>query len=146
MTGPLFFDTNVLIYSLDPSDSTKRATALALIDRSLDEDRLVVSVQSLNECYRVLTGRRQLIPQQAARSFIDMLSGACNAPLSPDTLRLAWTLEDETNYSWWDCLLLASALLAGCTHFLTEDMSDAHEIRGMALVNPFARDLQPLFS
>lgn len=146
MTGRLFFDTNVLIYSLDPSDSTKRAIAVDLIDRSLATDRLVVSVQSLNECYRVLTGRRTIMPRSEARLFIETLGGACSAPLNPAAIRLAWTIEDETNFSWWDSLLLASARLAGCTHFLTEDMSDGIDIDGMRLVNPFTSDTRLLFA
>lgn len=143
MTDLLFFDTNVLIYSLDPTDSVKRRAAAHLIDHNLDTARLVTSVQSLNECYRVLTGRRKFVPPHRARSFVESLMPTCRAPLTTEAIRLAWTIEDETGYSWWDSLLVSSALLAHCNYFLSEDMADGHVIRGMMVVNPFAPDILP---
>jgi predicted nucleic acid-binding protein len=46
-------------------------------------------------------------------------------------------------YSWWDCLLLASAIELGCMHFLSEDLQDGEQIvaqgrRGLTIVDPFA--------
>jgi predicted nucleic acid-binding protein len=45
--------------------------------------------------------------------------------------------------SWWDCVLIASAIELGCTHFLSEDLQDGQRIvaggrRGLTIVNPFA--------
>jgi len=48
-------DTNVLVYAYDPSDPAKRAMAQSLIRQLVDEDRLIVSVQVLNEFYRAST-------------------------------------------------------------------------------------------
>jgi predicted nucleic acid-binding protein len=41
-------------------------------------------------------------------------------------------------YSWWDCVLLASARELGCTHFLSEDVQDGQTIEGLTIVDPFA--------
>lgn len=61
-----------------------------------------------------------------------------------DTL-VGWTevgiarrVQATTAYSWWDCLLLASALELGCTHFLSADLQDGHIIAGLTIVDPFA--------
>ena len=47
---------------------------------------------------------------------------------------------------WWDCLLLASALELGCTHFLSEDLQDGQVIEGLTIVNPFAHTPEEILS
>jgi predicted nucleic acid-binding protein len=47
-------------------------------------------------------------------------------------------LVERTGYSWWDCLLLASAIELGCTHFLSEDLQDGRSLQGLTILSPFA--------
>ena len=49
-----------------------------------------------------------------------------------------------TGYSWWDCLLIASALEAGCSHFLSEDLQDV--IGGLTIIDPFAHTPDQILS
>lgn len=98
---------------------------------------LVLSQQSLNECYRVLTVRRKLARSQA-REFIDVLVPFCTAPLDIDVLRRAWRVQDATGFGWWDCLLLGSALAAGCDVFLSEDLQHERTVETLTILNPFA--------
>jgi predicted nucleic acid-binding protein len=51
-------------------------------------------------------------------------------------LPLAWEVQDA-GFSWWDSLLVASALQAQCSHFFSEDMQHGREIFGMTILNPF---------
>jgi predicted nucleic acid-binding protein len=97
---------------------------------------LVLSPQSLNECYRVLTERRKL-DRRHVRDFIDILRPFCTAPCGIDVLRLAWRVQDAGEFGWWDCLLLGSARLAGSEVFLSEDMQHERTIEGMTILNPF---------
>jgi predicted nucleic acid-binding protein len=103
---------------------------------------LALSPQNLNECYRVLTQRRRLIPQDAARSYLALLVPWCIAPLDAETTVKAWAVQDETGWQWWDALLVASALRAGCKLFISEDMQDGRSVSGMRIANPFS----PAFS
>jgi predicted nucleic acid-binding protein len=146
MTGLLFADTNLLIYGVDPSDPGKRDIAVVLLRKAAAAGRLVTSPQSLNECYRVICQRRKLMPAAEARAFVASWFVTCDAEVTRESIRLAWDIEDGTGYSWWDCLLLSSAILAGCTHFLTEDLSDGHAIHGMTIVNPFTNDVASLLT
>ena len=63
-----FVDTNLLIYSLDPQEGERRRLAGDLLKNLADTDRLVLSPQSLNECYRALTERRGF-PRSDARAW-----------------------------------------------------------------------------
>jgi predicted nucleic acid-binding protein len=137
MTARLCLDTNILIYALDPADPVKRKVSADLLKMAISSRILTLSPQSLNESYRVLTERPKLMPVAAVRSYLDTLAPWCIAPLDAETTKRAWTVQDETNYSWWDSLMLAAALRAGCRIFVSEDLADGHEISGMRISNPF---------
>lgn len=137
MTARLFIDTNILIYALDPATPQKRATSADLLRRTINSHILALSPQNLNECYRVLTQRRQLVPRQAAQAFLAHLMPWCIAPLDAQTTVKAWAVQDEAGLAWWDALLVAAALRAGCKLFISEDMQDGQLIFGMRIANPF---------
>jgi predicted nucleic acid-binding protein len=137
MTDRLFVDTNVLVYSVDPRERDKRNLAAELIRAGLARGLLVTSPQTLGECYRALTRRSGLVPQREAREFVWSLTPTCTAPFDLENLPLAWNIETRTGYSWWDCMMLASALRADCTRFVTEDMEDGRMIDRITIVNPF---------
>ena len=137
MTARLFLDTNILIYALDPANPEKRKVSADLLTMAISSRILILSPQSLNEGYRVLSERRKLMPVAAVRSYLGALAPWCIAPLDAETTKRAWTVQDETKYSWWDSLMLAAALRAKCRIFVSEDLADGHELEGMRISNPF---------
>jgi predicted nucleic acid-binding protein len=138
MTGLLFFDTNLFVYAMDPSDPVLRTLSMALIGRARTSRRLVVSPQILNECYRVLVHRRRLVGSAMAETYLSAFHGACTAPLDLDTHRMAIALEARHQLSWWDCVAVASALQAKCDFFVSEDLNDGQVIESLTVVSPFA--------
>jgi len=138
MTGRVFVDTNILIYALDPADPAKRQVSADLLRQTIANRTLTLSPQSLNETYRVLVQRRQLMPVDAARAYIRTLAPWAIAPLDAKTTERAFAVEDETGYNWWDCLILAAALQAECRLFVSEDLQDGREVAGVRIANPFA--------
>jgi predicted nucleic acid-binding protein len=109
----------------------------ALILRLIADDRFVLSPQSLNEFYNVARGPKVAMPVQAARDFLRTLMPYCKAPLDARTTGMAWEVQDRTGYRWYDCVLLASALSAGCHLFLSEDMQHGRVLGDMRILNPF---------
>jgi predicted nucleic acid-binding protein len=118
----------------------KRATSANLLRQTIGNHTLTLSPQNLNECYRVLTQRRRLVPKEAAQSFLTLLIPWCIAPLDAQTTVKAWAVQDEAGLQWWDALLVASALMAGCKLFISEDMQDGSLISGMRIANPFSAE------
>jgi len=137
MTARLLIDTNILIYALDPAEPAKRATSADLLRRAIASHTLALSPQILNECYKVLTQRPTLVPPEAARSYLTHLMPWCIAPLDAQTTGRAWAVQHESGLEWWDALLVASALMAGCKLFISEDLQDGSVISGMRIANPF---------
>jgi predicted nucleic acid-binding protein len=137
MTARLLIDTNILIYALDPAEPEKRANSADLLRRTIANHTLALSPQNLNECYKILTLRRRLVPPDAARTYLTHLMPWCIAPLDARTTARAFAVQDEAGLEWWEALLVASALMAGCKLFISEDMQDGRVISGMRIVNPF---------
>lgn len=146
MTGRLFVDTNILIYALDPAEPAKRKVSADLLRTAINSRILTLSPQNLNECYRVLTQRRRLIPVDEARAFVRLLAPWAIAPLDAATTIRAFAVQDETRASWWDSVLLSTALAAGCRLFVSEDFSDGYEIGKMRVANPFAPEFMRLLA
>jgi predicted nucleic acid-binding protein len=141
-----FADTNLLIYVTDPAIPRKRQQARDLLAEIIRRHTLVLSPQSLNECYRVVTEKRGLIPRNDARRFIGAWLPFCTAPYDFDVTQQAWQIEDGYGFSWWDCMLLGSASLAGCEIFLSEDMQHEQTVAGLTILNPFKLGPSALFT
>ena len=108
---------NVAITLIDPEEPEKRALAADILERIAASRALILSPQSLNECYRIVTDRRRIMSRADARRFIGALSSFCVAPSGYEVTRQAGRIQDATNFVWWDCMLLSSALLAGAEYF-----------------------------
>lgn len=142
-----FVDTNILVYALDPKEPKRRRQAADLLRATITNRMLVLSPQSLNECHRVIIAdRRRLMQREEARHFVAALSPFCAAPAGFEVTREAWRIQEAAGLGWWDCLLLASALLSGCKVFFSEDMQHAQHIGDLRLLSPFNLDLQILLN
>ncbi len=132
-----FADTNLLVYTMDPEEAAKRLRAKDLLTRIVSHHTLVLSPQSLNECYRVMTEKRGLMPRNEARLLVWAWSEFCTAPYNFDVTQQAWQIQDQHGFDWWDCMLLASASLARCDLFFSEDMQHEQSVAGLTILNPF---------
>ena len=132
-----FVDTNLLVYAIDRTVPAKQGLAADLLKRIVSEHTLVLSPQSLNECYHVVAIRRRMASVAEAQRFLWSLSDFCTAPYDFTTTQLAWAIGHRHRFGWWDCTLLASALLAKCDLFLSEDMQHERKIERMTILNPF---------
>jgi predicted nucleic acid-binding protein len=46
-------------------------------------------------------------------------------------------IQAETRYSFYESLILASAIHGGCEILYSEDFQDGQRVRGVQIVNPF---------
>lgn len=147
MTGPVFVDTNVLVYARDQADPAKQAQAEAWLRRLWRDDVGRLSWQVLNEFY--VTATQKLSPcltrEEARADVRDLL--AWN-PISVDgeVTRAAWRLQDAYPLSWWDALIVAAAQVSGCAYLLSEDMQAERNYGGVEVVNPFDRTPESMFT
>ncbi|HEV2363890.1 MAG TPA: hypothetical protein VGS12_06785 [Caulobacteraceae bacterium] len=62
-----------------------------------------------------------------------------------ETLSAALGLAVQHQLQFWDSLICATAVRAGCTLLLSEDMQDGFAWRGLTIANPFAAALHAMF-
>ena len=126
-----FFDTNILVYTTT-SDRRKQQAAACLSRRG------VASIQVLNEFVHV--ARRKLRidwPQieialtEFRASFDEIL------PVTLNTHDSAVALARDHGLAFYDALIVAAAIEAGCDTLFTEDLQHGRSISGLTIVNPF---------
>jgi predicted nucleic acid-binding protein len=128
-----FFDTNVLVYAF--LDLEKRKPALDALAVGG-----IISVQVLNEFTHVAHKKRKR-PWPDIESAISVLR--LRFPeimaITVITHQSALAIARDHNLSFYDALIIASALEAGCDTLYSEDLQDGRRLPGLEIVNPFAR-------
>jgi predicted nucleic acid-binding protein len=134
-----FIDSNVFVYLFDETDDRKRDTAERLVDSALQTQNASISFQVVQETLNVLT--RELptpMTAEGAKRFMEQVL----APLwrvSPRSALYHHALEIQARYRYgfYDSLIVAAALDAGCTRLYSEDLQDGQRIEGLSIENPF---------
>jgi predicted nucleic acid-binding protein len=137
LAGSVFFDSNVLLYARDRSDAAKLHAAEIWLSEITLRESATTNLQVLNEVSNVLFKKRKDLSAEEVFSIVDDFAVLGASPVTWHEVLTARSIRTDTGYSWWDCLLLASALELGCSHFLSEDLQDGLEIGGLTIINPF---------
>ena len=134
-----FVDTNILVYARDSSDPVKQSRADEVLRVLWKKRTGRLSFQVLQEYYVTVT--RKLKPglrSAEAREDIRDLLAWVPSQVGTSILETAWEIEDSVGLSWWDSLIVASALDCEATSLLSEDMQDGLAIGSLEIVNPFS--------
>ena len=134
----VFLDSSTLLYALDETEPDKRDRSQIWLNALAVLGCGVTNLQVLNEVANVLIRKSVRFPKMDVFSKIDALGFLGASPLTWPTHLHARLIHAGTGYSWWDSLLLASALELGCTHFLSEDLQDGQVVEGLTIVDPFS--------
>ena len=127
----VFLDTNLLVYA--QSKDAKSETA-----RQIILEGGVISVQVLNEFTSVLRRKFSMSWDEIAEALDDVRTALdIIRPIDLETHTAAVELAREHGLNFYDALIVAAALEAGCDQLLTEDMQAGRRIKGLAIVNPF---------
>ncbi len=128
-----FLDSNVVLYYYT-SDEIPKA-------RLAGEARLrsdaVISTQVLSECCNVLSKKRKsswIEIENVISELIDLFS---IQTIGTTTVQKAMELSARYQYSYYDSLILASAIEARCEILYSEDFQHNQLIEGVRIVNPF---------
>ena len=133
MNDKVFLDTNLWIYLY--SDKIKGRKIKQLVTERFDN--IVVSTQVLNELFYVLT-KKGLKDKKEAREIVSEIAGHFQvAPVSLPTVTHAINHHIKHGYSYWDSLIISSALENGCKLLYSEDLQGNHVIDGkIKIVSP----------
>jgi predicted nucleic acid-binding protein len=131
----VFLDTNVLVYLFDQGEPRKKAIAEDIFRR---HQRIRLSTQVLQEFFVVVTRKleRPLEPEIALRS-VEHFQVYPVAVVTNALVTQAIRRSIDAQLSFWDALIVETALSEQATLLVTEDLQDGQKIGSMRVWNPF---------
>jgi len=140
MTDRIFFDTNTVVYLFDSSEKEKHFRINELLSEYIGKISVCISSQVINEFISITTGRIKnpirFEKQKEILKFLKIIF--IISPLTVDTSLTAVDLKQKYRFSYWDSLILASALENACSLIYSEDMQHNQIIEGkLRIINPF---------
>ena len=134
MKDRVFFDTNVLIYAFSGDNPVKQRTAVEAIKKFPP----IVSTQVLNECANIFLCKKNFAPEIVCEMIDNISTFFHVCPISLETVHIALDVRAKYGFSYYDCLIIASALQNNCTKLFSEDMQNGQVIhKKLQIVNIF---------
>lgn len=139
MSDRFFLDTNIFVYSVDPTPHEKQSRAEQLIRSGLSSHKGVVSYQVVQEFFNVALRKfaqpfnRTEAEQFLATTFRPLLSIHSSNLLYMTAMRVHF----DSGLSWYDSLIVGAAMESECRVLYTEDLQHGQKFGPLQVVNPF---------
>ena len=132
-----FFDTNILVYAVDPRDARKRKIAAEMLAHAMDVNHDGgISIQVLSEFANTLLNKFH-VSEERIEAHVSFFYPLLMTEVTAGMVRSALYIEKEYGIQYYDALIVAAAERLGCHEIITEDLNDGQMYRGMVAVNPF---------
>jgi predicted nucleic acid-binding protein len=135
MSGRAFFDTNVFIYLYADAERSKQEISRDIVNNAYE---CITSTQILNEINNVLI-KKWRTPYETVKAIQNDVRHIGEITyVTEDIIDKAVDLHFRYGFSYYDCLMLASALDSDCDIIYTEDMNNGQVIDDkLKIINPF---------
>jgi predicted nucleic acid-binding protein len=139
MSAEDFIDTNVFVYHVDDTDPRKCDIAHALIREAIATGNACISYQVVQEFLNTMVRKaEQPLGLDDAHTYLsEVLAPLCRVYASIPLYQNALDIKGRYGFGFYDSLIVAAALSAGCSRLLTEDLQDGQRIEGLEIRNPF---------
>jgi len=139
MRDKYFLDTNIIVCSFDKQDGQKREIARNLISEGLENQNTSISYQVVQEFINVATRKfEDPLTYKDCRLFIEqVLNPLWHVYSSKELIYSALIILERWQYSFYDSLIIASAIEASSTVLYTEDLQHGQQIENVRILNPF---------
>ena len=136
--GLAFVDANIFVYAFDQAASPRNIASKRLVSTLMDEDRIRLSTQVLQELFVTLTRKvsNPCSPSEALACLDDLVAWPLFVVDYP-AIREAGLLARDATLSFWDALIVVAAAKSGATKLYTEDLNHGQQLLGITVCNPF---------
>ena len=137
MTDKIFIDTNIFVYAYTADDKNKNEIACNLLRENVVKNNIFISTQIINEFYSVMTKYKHS-HGQIEYYVKEITEQTIVSSLDLKKIERCFRVKEKYGYSWWDSLVLTSALEDGCSILYSEDLQNGQIIENwLKIVNPF---------
>jgi len=134
MNDNVFIDTNILVYLYSEDEPEKQFVAFDIFERV----RCMTSTQTLNEFCSVCLRKLAMSVNEVSQAVREIVENCELCYVDMRTIQKALSLKNKYGYTYYDCLILASAILNDCKTVYSEDMQHDQLIEEkLKIVNPF---------
>ena len=103
----------------------------------------IISVQVLNE-FAAVSGRKLAMRIAEIKIILSSIRALCTMkPLVVATHERGLDLAERCRYSFYDGLIVAAALRAGCSTLYSQELQHGQKIERLTIVNPFHAVARP---
>lgn len=140
MSDRYFLDTNIFVCCFDGSAPHKKRIADQLVSEALKDHQGAISYQVVQEFLNVATRK---FPQpmslvDATNYLAGILAPLCEVFPSRTLYEEALRVQFRARISFYDALVVAGALQAGCKVLYSEDLHPGQRFDELAIQNPFS--------
>jgi len=133
-----FIDSNLWLYAFIETPKKKDKRKREIAKRTVQEDDIVISTQVINETCVNLLRKTDLTEGKIQTLILSFYSKYTIAEIDKSILLTASRLREKYDFSFWDSLIVSTALNSDCGIIYSEDMQDGLKVEGkLRIVNPF---------
>ncbi len=139
MIEKAFLDTNIIVYLFNKSEKQKQATIKKFIAEQIHQSKIYISIQVINEFINVTYKKITFTsPLSKLKEIIELLNELFFiAPLNYKTTINALDLSGKYKLSFWDSLIISTAIENDCNILYSEDMQNGLIIDNkLKIINP----------
>lgn len=136
MKDKVLLDTNIWVYLYAKNPPDKSVKVRELVNNHFTS--IIISTQILGELYNVLTKKKLKPKDEAKQIILEMVTNFTIVEIDVLKVMTALEINSTYGYTYWDSLVLATALQHNCDILYSEDMQANQLIeKKTRIVNPF---------
>jgi predicted nucleic acid-binding protein len=137
MTDKIFIDTNIFVYAKLKTSQELLKQQQAKLFLESQQSVVVISTQVLSEFASVLM-KHKIQDKTIQNAIAEIVEYCIVSAVSFLTVQTAWDVKTRYQFSYWDSLVVASALENKCNLLITEDLQHNQLIaETLRVINPF---------
>lgn len=134
MNDKIFLDSNILIYAYSKNEIEKQIIARDLVANFTS----VISTQVLQEFTNIITRKFHFSLDDAQKAIIECCQNNQVFTNTDATILKGCQLAARYKFSFFDSLIIASAIASDCKLLYSEDLQNGQIIDGsLTIINPF---------
>jgi predicted nucleic acid-binding protein len=133
MTGKIFVDTNVWVYLYLHDDEEKYKIAEKYLSENNQNAVFIITWQIINEVSNTLLRYKYTEPE--IRKYIEQLIKVCTIQdFTKEIVLTASSLREKYSFSFWDSIVVGSALFSECDMLVSEDMQNGLSVEEKLII------------
>ena len=138
MKDKYFIDTNIIFYCFSKKDEAKRKISNQLVSEALLGKKGLISNQVVQEFINIHYKKNSGMTAEELNGYLQsVLFPLMRVFPTAELYKKGIEIKERTGFSFYDALIVGSAIEAQCGILYSEDLQEGRVIERLRIVNPF---------